>query len=288
MGELLPAVDIESYFQPIGHLERAFVYPVKSMDDVWLSGVGFDAHGAVGDRRVGFRFVGSQSRNARAYVTSRDRGVFDLRQFTPYFAPTGGEEKFGIRVLVPGNDKGEVVDLAVEDPQLIQELERRTGKKVELVASKRGVFDNLGVHIVDRRSLALLNQRLGYEVSPRVFKSTLVIDTRRGFLLEKYIEDNWQGLILELGQGELAPRLSIVGPTARCVVVNQVPPGERDVFREAKQVDRSVQPVLRALRKIAEFGNSDDAETINFGVYAQVLKPGFAPVGATVYGARLK
>ena len=77
-------------------------------------------------------------------------------------------------------------------------------------------------------------------------------------------EDTWRGRHVRLGEAVL----EIGGPVPRCATTTRDPStGERD---------------LDTLREIAAYRGKRDGKEIDFGVYAQVVRPGRVRVGDPV------
>jgi uncharacterized protein YcbX len=136
------------------------------------------------------------------------------------------------------------------------------GRAVRLVktdASAGGV-DAEPLTLVSSESVAELGRQAGLDaVDARRFRMLLEIEG-----CAPHEEDTWAGRHVRLGEAVV----EIGGPVARCATTTRDPnTGKRD---------------LDTLREIAAYRGKRDGKKIDFGVYAQVVRPGRIRVGDPV------
>ncbi len=146
--------------------------------------------------------------------------------------------------------------LAVDDPQLSRVLGDALGHDAQMAQSGAGVFDAAPIHIVTDRSLRMVDGWVGQELDVARFRPNVVIEL--GDDVGAFAEADWVGRIIELGQAVIR----IVSPTERCVVTTVDP--------DTLDRDRAVLAELARRRENL------------FGVYGQVVQPGWVRVGDPV------
>ncbi len=136
------------------------------------------------------------------------------------------------------------------------------GRSVRLVKADvpAGGVDIEPLTLVSSESVAELARQAGLEsVDARRFRMLLELE---GFAPHE--EDTWRGRRVRLGEAVV----EIGGPVARCATTTRDPStGQRD---------------LDTLREIAAYRGKRDGKKIDFGVYAQVVRPGRVRVGDPV------
>jgi uncharacterized protein YcbX len=147
-------------------------------------------------------------------------------------------------------------DLAIDDPELARLLGRELGHDAQMARSGAGVFDAAPVHVVTDRSLRRMDEWVGQELDVARFRPNVVIELADG--LEAFTEADWVGRDLRIGQASTR----VVSPTERCVVTTIDP--------DTLDRDRDVLARLATER--------DNL----FGVYGQVLAPGWIRIGDAV------
>jgi uncharacterized protein YcbX len=143
--------------------------------------------------------------------------------------------------------------LAGDAPEVDAVLSSLFGVEVRLAREETVPhFDSSPLHLVSTRALAWLRSRLPQsKLDERRFRPNLVIDTGED-------EQSWLGRVLRVGEA----RLRVDSPTARCRMTT------------LPQSELPKDPAI--LRCVAQEAG------LNFGVYAQVLRPGTVAVGAPV------
>ena len=151
---------------------------------------------------------------------------------------------------------------ALGDPALGAALADALGSAATMARSAGAVHDAAPLHILTTASLAALADWVGDpELDRRRFRANVVIEAEGG---EPFAETAWIGRTLELGSG--GPQLEVVAPTERCAVTTFDP--------DTLERTSAVLGAIAARRENL------------FGVYAKVLRPGWARVGETVLTAR--
>jgi hypothetical protein len=164
-----------------------------------------------------------------------------------------GEAAEGASVTTPSG-----LELAWNDPGVAEELGTAIGRPVRLVRSAVGIHDAAPLHMVSTSSLAAASDWTGgEEIDRRRFRANVVVELDRP---EPFAESDWVGATLELGPG--GPLLEVVSPTERCAITTFDPDTlERD------------NRVLAGLAR--------ERENL-FGVYARVVRAGWAEVGRSI------
>lgn len=146
--------------------------------------------------------------------------------------------------------------LSVDDPELGATLTRELGADAQMARSGAGVFDAAPIHIVTDASLRQMDEWVGQELDVARFRPNIVVEVEPD--LEPFTEVAWIGRTLRVGPLTIA----VISPTERCVVTTIDP--------DTLDRDRAVLASLAARR--------DNL----FGVYGQVLAPGWLRVGDQV------
>jgi uncharacterized protein YcbX len=141
-------------------------------------------------------------------------------------------------------------------------LSEYAGRAVRLVKAdvSAGGVDAEPLTLVSSESVAELARRVGLDaVDARRFRMLLEIEG-----CAPHEEDTWAGRHVRLGETVI----EIGGPVPRCATTTRDPnTGRRD---------------LDTLREIAAYRGKRDGKKIDFGVYAQVVRPGRVRVGDPV------
>ena len=218
-------------------------FPVKSFGGERLRRAFVGPFGILGDRRVAVIDGAGNPLTAR-----RARALLGFRAGCS--DPDGGD---GVEVSTP-----EGWELPWNDPALAAEVGRAIGQSVSLLSSPVGMHDAAPVHLVSTASLAAVGawQEID-EADRRRFRANVVVELEGE---EPFGEDAWVGTALRLGDD--GPVLQVVSPTERCAITTFDPDTlERD------------NRVLAGLAR--------ERENL-FGVYARVVRAGWAEVGAPV------
>jgi uncharacterized protein YcbX len=237
--------------QAVATVAALYRFPVKSMGGESLASAPLSWHGLVGDRRQ--VFVKSGDLSSFPWLTARD--LPEMVCYRAYLTEPASVRKSPVLVRTPEGD-----ELPVESDALRERLERRYGAPLHLMRISHGAQDAAGLSVVGLDTLRALGERLGQPLDVRRFRQNIVLETRGGV---PGVEDRWVGRLLVFGDGESAPRIRLLRPDHRCMIVNVDP-------------DRGVQdPAI--LREIV--GSRENC----LGVYASVERTGTLQVGAPVY-----
>lgn len=250
---LIHELKLEELLQPVGTLTETWIYPVKSMVGMKMDETVVDFYGLAGDRRRAFSIVGSKANNARAFLTARDRGVNDLLVYRPYFVDPANPNTSEVRVITPSGQ-----DVGFESDELKAELEEKSGKLLDRRIYKGGFPDNHRISIIGMTSIDRLSKEIGADVDHRRFRANFYIH----FLSEIFLEEQQQGILLQIGKGDSAPRIMIQRNDDRCMMVNLDP--------------NSAEVNPQILKQIAQHHNN------TIGVYGEVLRPGIVKAGDEV------
>lgn len=207
-------------------------------------------HGLAGDRRFAFRRLGNDS--GRPWLTASR--LPELLLYHPVGLDESSGEPLPTHVRTPA---GSCVEL--RSPELKAELAERFGSGVGLMKLDHGIFDEAAVSVIALATIAGIGREAGLELDRRRFRANIVVETEGG---EPFLEDGWVGGMLEFGDGDPRPAVSVTTCDLRCVMVDLDPEtGERDA--------RVMKTVVRLNRNYA-------------GVYATVVRSGTIRVGDRV------
>jgi uncharacterized protein YcbX len=161
--------------------------------------------------------------------------------------PEAGE---GVEVETP---EGLVFD--ADDPMLARVLRDHVDRDVRVLRAAVGFHDAAALHLVTDASLAALEELAGLPLDRRRFRANVVVELADPM---PFAETAWPGRALELGSAVVG----VLAPTERCAVTTFDPDTlSRDTA------------VLAALAR--------ERDNL-FGVYAQVMRPGWVRVGDPV------
>lgn len=223
-------------------------YPVKSMAGQQLRQAELGWHGLVGDRR--YAFIKANDRSKFPYLTART--LPDLVRYQPSYTDEHPYDS-PIRIYTPGGDKWPLTS-----PELIAELEMRSGEPLHLLQTGQGFFDSMGISIISTATLRELERLTGRELDERRFRSNIVVDAGD----TPFEEETWAGATLRFGTGEDAPEVRLNRGIPRCAMINLDPhSAERDAG--------ILKTVVRWRENIV-------------GMYGMVVKPGVVRVGDEV------
>ena len=156
----------------------------------------------------------------------------------------------GVEVETPD---GMVLD--ADDPMLARVLRDHLDRDVRVLRATVGFHDAAAVHLVTDASLAALEELAGLPLDRRRFRANVVVELAEPL---PFAEAAWPGRELELGSAHVG----VLAPTERCAVTTFDP----DTLARNTEV-------LAALAR--------ERENL-FGVYAQVMRPGWIRVGDPV------
>jgi uncharacterized protein YcbX len=235
----------------IGHVREIVRYPVKSMAGVATESAVLGWHGLEGDRRFAFRRIG-------------DDGGF------PWLSASRLPELVLYQLVEPDQSSGEPTPTHVRTPggaqlelpsaELNAEISERFGGPVELMQLKHGIFDEAAISVISLATIAGIGRESGMEdLDRRRFRANIVLETDRS---ELFLEDEWVGGTLLIGDGANAPAVNVTMRDLRCVMVNLDP-------ETAAKDPRVMKTIVRLNENYA-------------GVYATVLRTGTIHVGDRV------
>jgi uncharacterized protein YcbX len=234
----------------VGRVCEIVRYPVKSMAGTATESAYLGWHGVDGDRRFAFRRVGDDS--GFPWLTASR--LPELILYHPIGLDESTGEPLPTHVRTPS---GLCVEL--RSPELMAGLAERFGSSVELMKLKHGIFDEAAISVISLATIAGIGREAGLDLDRRRFRANIVIETDRS---EPFPEDEWVGRILEFGDSDPRPAVSVTLRDARCMMINLDPEtGEQDA---------------RVLKTVVRLHEN------NAGVYATVLQTGRVRVGDRV------
>jgi uncharacterized protein len=282
----------------IGTVKELFRYPVKSMLGERLERIEVGERGVIGDRAWALR----ESANGKVVSAKKFARMLELRATyeSPPRADEPDDESAPIKIQLPdgralhaadadaaamlsavigrevvieraqpsqytraGIDPGTIFgDVPIESvmPQL-------TGATMpDTFALLNGTFfDSATMHVLATGTLAHMRSLVGEgaQIDARRFRPNIVVDT--GATANGFVEDEWLGQTLEVGDGRNGDSVKIVAmkPALRCVMTTH---RQEDLGRD-----------LRIIRAAAQFHKA------TVGVFASVGATGTVRVGAPVF-----
>ena len=223
----------------VGRVLGLWRYPVKSMAAEELSSVEVGFAGFTGDRRWAF-VRGDVPRSGFPWMTIREDAA--MLEHVPRFVDVDHPDKSRVMVRTPSGSELDVID-----PELAASL----GDGVRVIKQDRGVFDAMPLSLITTRSIAELEELVGFKLHPQRFRPNLLVES-------DVREDEWLGRELRIG----GMVMRVDERDSRCVIVNIDP----------STLERSPS-VLRALAK---------ERSACIGVYGSCVAPGVVAVGDPV------
>jgi uncharacterized protein len=253
----------------MARVARFNVTPVKSTALHHPERLPFDTRGAIGDRRFFFvdgngkRFSGATKAPILPVVANYDEGRDELELRLPDGVVVAGRpEPDGEALDV--NFYGRTVPARVVDGAFTEALTRYIGHEVRLARPERAgdALDVRPVTLVSLESVAELAKQGGRAgpLDPGRFRMTIEIEG----VSRPHEEDSWAGRRVRVGDVVLR----VGDPVPRCVVTTLDPATGRRDF-----------PTLRVIR---DYRGMNADNSLEFGVYAEVVEPGEARVGDPV------
>lgn len=223
-------------------------FPVKSMAGQQLQAVELGWHGLVGDRR--YAFIKTRDRSKFPYLTART--LFDLLRYEPSYTNSHPYDS-PIHIRTPTGS-----EWPLTSPELIGELETRSGAPLYLLQTGQGFFDSMGISIISTATLRALDLLVGRELDQRRFRINIIVDAGD----TPFVEETWPGATLRLGESADAPAVTLNRGIPRCAMINLDP--------DSAERDASVlKTVVRERENIA-------------GVYGMVVRTGTVRVGDSI------
>jgi uncharacterized protein YcbX len=255
----------------VGSLESVHRYPVKSMagESIDEAFVGFS--GVMGDRVFAFTRTGGTE--GFPWLTCRE--LEEMLLFKPSFdkeeqgpAPVHLKQSFdlapGVNPVFPARNafdlKVALPDgraLAIESPELAEEIARKSGEAVELRFSERSLYDCRPISIFGNRSAQELGKQLDMNIDRRRFRANFYVNWDNE---KPFFENELVGKTLQIGS---RLQVAIVDRDPRCKVITLDP--------------ETTEATPRVLRHIT-------AEHEGFaGVYGAVLLEGVVKAGDPIH-----
>ncbi len=235
---------VTSAVMNVGRVGRLWRYPVKSMRGEACREAGLGARGVEGDRL--FALQDAAGKLGSGKDTRRFRDIDGLLGFSARYDGDWPEIRFPDGRRMRG-----------DDPQVHVALSEALGVAVTLVREAGTAHhDDGAVHLLSTAALAWLRSRLpGSRIDERRFRPNIVLEARGTGQPER----SWIGRTLRIG-GEV--ELRVGAPAERCRMTTL---GQDDLPADAK--------VLRCIAQEAD---------LQYGVYAEVVKPGRIAAGDPV------
>jgi uncharacterized protein YcbX len=239
--------------------------PVKGFALVHPDEVEVTERGVVENRR--FLLVDGEGRRLRSSLTVWPiavRGAYDAREETLQMSFPDGTSVEGSALgegeLVRPEFGHGVVEARIVEGDSNEKLSALAGHAVRIARPEHpGACQAKVISLLSGASIARLEREAGQSVDPRRFRLLFSVDG-----CSEHEEDEWIGLRVRIG-GAI---VRIGGPISRCAVTTRDPDtGTRD---------------LDTLRLIKGYRGLRDGEHVDFGVWADVERPGRVRVGDPV------
>jgi MOSC domain-containing protein len=209
----------------LGVLQAIYRYPVKSMAGEELEKAFVSYGGIMGDRV--FAFVRAKGIKGFPWHTGREQEEMVL--FRPQFRDAGAmiepqnleaslalavnpvfppAEAFDVDVITP---EGKVY--AIQSTELEADLEQRSGERVSLRFSDRGLYDCRPISIFGNTSLNALGDELDMLVDRRRFRANFYVDWTDP---QPYYEDTLVGRTLSIGD---RLKIAVLERDPRCKMI---------------------------------------------------------------------
>src|SRR5262249_1228334 len=152
----------------IGHISEIARYPIKSMAGTTTDSAVLGGHGLEGDRRYAFRRMGDES-GFSWLSASRFREILFYHPFGLGESPC---EPLPTHVPPPDGRH-----LELRSPELLSEVNARSGLNLELIKLNHGIFDDAPVSVISLATIAGISREAGADLDRRRFRANIVIDT---------------------------------------------------------------------------------------------------------------
>jgi hypothetical protein len=207
-------------------------------------------HGLEGDRRFAFRRLGDDS--GFPFLTASHYP--ELLLYHPIGLDESTGEPLPTHVRTPAG-----TELELRGAALQSEVAARSGRHVELLSFRHGIFDDGSVSLISLATISGIGREAGTELDRRRFRANVVLETEK---TDPFLEDAWVGGTLLFGDRAPRPAVSLTVRDVRCMVINLDP-------ATARQDARVLKTVVRL--------NENNA-----GVYGTVVQTGIISVGQEV------
>jgi MOSC domain-containing protein len=276
----------------IGIVKELFRYPVKSMLGERLERFEIGERGVAGDRAWALR----ECANGKIVSAKKFPQMLDLR--AAYESPPQADGSAPIRIQLPD---GRVLHAADDDAAA--QLSAALGREVVIERAqvsqhtRAGIdpttifgdvaienvmpqlnlatmpdsfslvsgtfFDSATMHVLATGTLAHMRSLVGEgaQLDARRFRPNIVVDT--GTRADGFVEDEWLGQTLEVGDGASAVKIVAMQPALRCVMTTH---RQEELGRD-----------LRIIRAAAQYHKA------TLGVFASIGAAGAVSVGDAVY-----
>ncbi len=235
----------------IGQVETIFRYPVKSMAGERLEVADLGWHGLEGDRRLAFRRI--DDRSGLPWLTASK--LPDLILFAPQLRQDGAQGDLPTHIRTPDGH-----ELPVFSEDLAKEVERRYGAPVQMMHWKNGIFDEASISVITLDTVDEISRLAGQSPDVRRFRPNVVVRLQRP---SPFQEDAWLGGVLQFGEQDDAPAITVTLRDERCSMLNLDPD--------------SAKPAPEMLKAVVRTNQN------NAGIYATVTRTGRLAVGQTIF-----
>jgi hypothetical protein len=242
--------DMSKEYKEVGRVKEIYRYPVKSMAGEYIEEAKVGWHGLAGDRR--FAFVRAGNKTGLPWLSARE--LPQLILYSARFTDPNGVENSPITIVSPDGR-----NLALDNDELLYELEQKYGDKLHLMQLWRGAYDSMDISLITEASVRTLSDKIGCKLEVQRFRPNLVIEA---FEEKPYPEDRWVGELLVFGERDNSARIRTNRKDLRCMVVNLDP-------KTAQQNPAILKEIVNSRKNL-------------LGIYGTTERPGTIRVGDVV------
>ena len=233
--------------EEIGRIEAIFRYPIKSMRGEALETGRLGWHGLDGDRRLALQRLDDPSGFPWLTASSLPELVV--------FTPECRDGDLPTHVRTPDGS-----EMPAFGDELAMDITRRCGKRVQMMHSRNGIFDDAHVSLIASDTVTEITRIAGVPSDVRRFRPNIVVSLENA---GPFREDSWIGWSIQFGEGGDAPAVAVTMHDVRCAMINIDP----DTAQRSPEV-----------LKAAVSANNNNA-----GVYATVTRTGTLTVGQRLF-----
>lgn len=197
--------------QIVGRVTALNRYLVKSMQGESLDRANIYWYGLEGDRR--YAFVRGEDRSSFPWLTARELPRMLL--YRPLLADPAAPRQSPVMVSTPNGDTW-----PIDSRALLAELQEHAGESIWLLHQGSGSFDSLPLSLISHASVNALSERAALPPDPSRFRANIVVEMEQP---EAFGEERWIGARLRFGTRPDAPRVCLVRPIERCMMINLDP-----------------------------------------------------------------
>jgi uncharacterized protein YcbX len=197
--------------EKVGVVTSTWIYPFKGMQGIERDEIELRSISVVGDRSRKFDIIDT-SETPSFLDTLKFK---ELLQYKPYLSDNTHPKTSPLHVITPeGND------YLADSAELVDEIQKQTGKKLTVVRMGRAAYHSMPVSLISDSSIKAIEKKYGKEIDPRQFRMNVYIETEVGL---PYEEENWLGKVITFGERENSAKILGFKLDERCATINLHP-----------------------------------------------------------------